>query len=88
LKIRFAGWRHASTAAFAQQPAGCVMDQVQARAGRTHHGVVRFRGIGPLGGKPMLHVHAGLRALEDNMTVHVAPEYDGGGPRPKLRMIA
>jgi hypothetical protein len=36
----------------------------------------------------MLHVHAGLRALEDNMTVHVVAEYDGVGPRPKLRMIA
>jgi hypothetical protein len=77
-----------SNAAFAQQPAGCAIDQVQARAGRTHHGVVRIPGIGSLGGKPMLHVHAGLWALEDNMTVHVVAEYDGVGPRPKLRMIA
>jgi hypothetical protein len=36
----------------------------------------------------MLNVHAGLRAFEDNMTVHRVPEYDGSEPRPKLRMIA
>lgn len=41
---------------------------MQPRAGRAGYGHVRA--IGRLVAKPMLHVHAGLGALEDNMTVH------------------
>ena len=45
-----------------------------------------MRAIARLVAKPMLHVHAGLGALEDNMTVH-CQRYDGDGRRPKLRMF-
>ncbi|MGV7214740.1 hypothetical protein [Bradyrhizobium sp. UFLA05-112] len=88
MKIRFGASRHPSARAFAEQPTGRAIDQVQARARRTRHRIVRIPGIGQLGRKPMLNVHAGLRAFEDNMTVHRVPEYDGSEPRPKLRMIA
>ncbi len=37
-------------------------------------------------GEPVLHVQPGLRALEDNLTIH-AREYDGQGSAPKLRMF-
>lgn len=41
---------------------------MQSRAGRAGYGHVGA--VGRLVAKPMLHVHAGLGALEDNMTVH------------------
>ncbi|MGY8677923.1 hypothetical protein Q2941_08900 [Bradyrhizobium sp. UFLA05-153] len=88
MKIRFGAWCHPSAAAFAEQPARGAIDQVQARTRRTHDRVVRILGIRRLGHEPMLNVHAGLRAFEDNMTIHCVPEYDGSEPRPKLRMIA
>jgi hypothetical protein len=52
----------------AEQLAGRTIDQMQARAGRTRHRNVRS--IGRLVAKPMLHIHPGLGAFEDNMTVH------------------
>ncbi|GLR92077.1 hypothetical protein GCM10007857_87960 [Bradyrhizobium iriomotense] len=88
MKIRFGAWRDPSAAAFAEQPAGRAIDQVQARTGRAGYRVMRIPGIGRRGREPMLNVHAGLRAFEDNMTVHREPDYDGSEPRPKLRMIA
>ncbi|MCP3373781.1 hypothetical protein [Bradyrhizobium cajani] len=73
-----------STPAIAEQLAGGTIDQVQARTGRARHGDVRA--IGRLVAKPMLHIHAGLGALEDNLTVH-APRICAKARPPKLRMI-
>ncbi|WP_165406004.1 hypothetical protein [Bradyrhizobium genosp. SA-3] len=63
---RGAGWP--SAPAITQQLAGGAIDQVQARTGLTRHG--NMRPIGWLVAKPILHVHAGLGALEDDLTIH------------------
>ena len=45
-----------------------------------------MRAIGGLVAKPMLHIHAGLRALEDDLSVHAA-RYEAKTRLPKLRMF-
>ena len=45
-----------------------------------------MRAVGRLVAEPMLHVHAGLWALEDNMTVHWR-RYDAKATFAKLRMF-
>jgi len=62
------GRRRSSTAAITQQLAGRAIDEMQARAGRTGHRLMRA--ASRLVAEPMLHVHASLRAFEDNLVVH------------------
>ena len=45
-----------------------------------------MRVIGRLVAKPMLHIHARLRALEDDMTVHQR-RYDAWEDLAKIRMF-
>jgi hypothetical protein len=45
-----------------------------------------MRAVGRLVAEPMLHVHAGLRAFEDDLAVHDRWYDDKAGP-PKLRMF-
>ncbi|MBR0845844.1 hypothetical protein JQ607_37110 [Bradyrhizobium liaoningense] len=73
-----------STPAIAEQLAGGTIDQVQTCTGRARHGDVRA--VGRLVAKPMLHIHAGLGALEDNLTVH-DPKICAKARLAKLRMI-
>ncbi|MCK1723288.1 hypothetical protein [Bradyrhizobium sp. 141] len=63
-----AGQWLASARALAQQLAGGTIDQVQARAGLTRHG--NMRATAWLVVKPMLHIHAGSGAPENDLTVH------------------
>lgn len=60
--------RSRSVAPLTQQLARGALDQMEARAGRTGHGHVRA--IARLVGKQMLHIQAGLRAFEDNWSIH------------------
>lgn len=64
--------------AFADELACCPTDQVKARASWTRHGFVGVGGISGLRAQPMLHVHAGLRTLEDDVAVHSAANYEDG----------
>jgi hypothetical protein len=76
--------RCASVAALAGQFARRPIDQMQARTGRTPHGQVRV--VDRLVTEPILHVHAGLRASEDDLSVHTFG-YDAKAALAKLRMF-
>jgi hypothetical protein len=51
--------------------AGRTVEKVQFRAGRTNDGFMRALGLVVIRcGQPMLHVHSGLRAFEEDGTGH------------------